>query len=38
MLGDKIRQPNNLRNATLWNGPIAARPFGAFVGLNAEQI
>ena len=38
MRGDKIRQLNNLRNAALWNGPIAARPLGAFVGLNAEQI
>jgi len=38
MLGDKIRQFNNLRNAAFGNGPIAARPLGAFVGLNAEQI
>jgi len=38
MLGDKIRQFNNLRNAAFGSGPIAARPLGAFVGLNAEQI
>jgi hypothetical protein len=38
MLGDKIRQLNNLRNASLRNGPIAARPLRAFVGLDAEQI
>jgi hypothetical protein len=38
MRGYKIRQLNNQRNAAVRNGPIAARPLGAFVGLNAEQI
>jgi hypothetical protein len=38
MRRDKIRHLNNLRNAALRHGPIAARPLGAFVGLNAEQI
>jgi hypothetical protein len=36
MLGDEIRQLDNLRNAALRNGPIAAGPLGAFIGLDAE--
>jgi hypothetical protein len=38
MRSDKIRQLNDLRNVALRNRPIATRPLGAFVGLNAEQI